>query len=516
MKLVLMDDPIVSKIPSILAEPQSPTTLIGGFGRLALRASEMNEERKHPFSAILELANLTHCFDIFDLTKLVVELGLQADISKRALEEEKFGNLAYAQVWLLCVTAAVENDGKMQKGVTARSILLDAKAYLEKEPHASLVPKLQQDLLRCLVHVGDEPLKILRAMRKLTITDLTLMDGDLREILIDTTEEAERQLRAAGIYEDLSMTDATKVALSFTSRKPTTTLRNPSRLVMLEWGAYALSKGAQPWLSEKPYIGDPYDVVSGELEEVSRVGAFTDDSHREIVRTMATNAVTIGALWGMCGFPQVVPSHKLAAALMATDPPLSSDGVHMPWPAFVVVVPNGLIPDADRVSEVDCIGIATDGQNPPMVFLGRKNAGIVTVNPFGSLDEVFKCAADDAQGELLMRLLVGVILEMDLPSSRQLVRQRTSSKKVESGGNKKPSAWTFELKRDVKIDCRTWVGDYVRSEGKSPSVRSLTRGHQKRQPYGPKGALRKWIHVEPYWRGPLDGPVAVKSHRLGG
>jgi hypothetical protein len=27
--------------------------------------------------------------------------------------------------------------------------------------------------------------------------------------------------------------------------------------------------------------------------------------------------------------------------------------------------------------------------------------------------------------------------------------------------------------------------------------------------------LRKWIHVEPYWRGPVDGPVAVKSHKIG-
>ena len=27
-------------------------------------------------------------------------------------------------------------------------------------------------------------------------------------------------------------------------------------------------------------------------------------------------------------------------------------------------------------------------------------------------------------------------------------------------------------------------------------------------------ADRRWIHVEPYWRGPEDAPIALRSHKL--
>lgn len=33
--------------------------------------------------------------------------------------------------------------------------------------------------------------------------------------------------------------------------------------------------------------------------------------------------------------------------------------------------------------------------------------------------------------------------------------------------------------------------------------------------HGTGGLLRKWIHVEPYWRGGEDAPIAVKTHKVG-
>lgn len=44
---------------------------------------------------------------------------------------------------------------------------------------------------------------------------------------------------------------------------------------------------------------------------------------------------------------------------------------------------------------------------------------------------------------------------------------------------------------------------------------SASRGHHKRQAHGTGGLLRKWIHVEPYWRGGEDAPIAVKTHKVG-
>lgn len=38
------------------------------------------------------------------------------------------------------------------------------------------------------------------------------------------------------------------------------------------------------------------------------------------------------------------------------------------------------------------------------------------------------------------------------------------------------------------------------------AVRTLVAGHWKRQPYGEGRALRKWIHIAPFWRGPEGAP----------
>ena len=478
-----------------------------------------SDPKNHPFSAILDLANLTHCFDVFDLSMLVVELGLQKDVNDACTKKEKEGNIEFAQIWLLCVTTAVDIPGsKIKKGWTPKGISLDAKKYLDENKHKDEVPRVREFLLHVLTKCGDDPMKILRAMRKLSISERSLMDDDLREVLIATTEEVEVQLRAAGMYEEGPEKEEMRAALSNTSRKPTCTLRHPSRRVLMEWGAYVLSKGAKPGPDEKVFNGDVYDDVAEELVRVSYSPRKEVVSEKvEWMFEVAVNVATIGAMWAACGFPQVVPSHKLAAALMATDPPPNADGVHLPWPSFAVVVPNGLLDNREPNEVVDCVGITTNGVDlKPVVWIGRKANGLITATAFMTIDDLFKCESDEPEIELLMRLLVGVILEMDSPTFRQTVRESGTARRKEKRGVDKPAAWTFELKRDIKVDCRQWAKDFVSSGGKSPSVRSLTRGHQKRQPYGPRNALRKWIHIEPYWRGPLDGPVAVKSHMLGG
>ena len=503
---------------SARARTQSP----GGFGRL-LKESHAD----HPFSAIVDLASLTSVMDVFDLTKLVVEMGLAEPISSKAMAEDKRGDLSYAQAWLLCVTASCESEGLVRKKFSreeSKKILEDAKVSLESSPsHKTRASELRSDLLMALGSEGalgrvdKDPMKLLRAMRMLSISDMTLMDDELRSAIVDATEEAERQLRASGLYKDGSEKEEVKAALSHPARKPTSTLRQPSRLVMMEWGAYALNRGAVPGENESVYDGDLYDQLAGELfaQSQAKTGSLSEEA-ATVLRRTSVNAVTMGAVWGSCGFPQVVPTHKLAAALMATDPPPSAEEVRLPWHSFAVIVPNGLLPDGDPIETVDCVGIATNEGKSPIVWLGRKNIGVVTANAFQSLDKLFECAGEDEVSVLLMRLLVGVILEMDSPAQRQIVREQGVGRKSEKRPTGKPSAWTFELRRDIKVDCRGWVKDYIASKGTSPSVRSLTRGHQKRQRYGPKGALRKWIHVEPYWRGPLDGPVAVKSHKVGG
>jgi hypothetical protein len=81
----------------------------------------------------------------------------------------------------------------------------------------------------------------------------------------------------------------------------------------------------------------------------------------------------------------------------------------------------------------------------------------------------------------------------------------------------RPTAWVFQMTDDVNVDCREWVTSFMRgNKGTRPSLQTLVRGHHKRQAHGPSNTLRKWITVEPYWRGPDDAPIAVKAHLIDG
>jgi hypothetical protein len=71
------------------------------------------------------------------------------------------------------------------------------------------------------------------------------------------------------------------------------------------------------------------------------------------------------------------------------------------------------------------------------------------------------------------------------------------------------------LLREVKIDCRAAIASYIAGQRRaSPSVQTLVRGHFKRAAHGPGRTERRWVQVEPYWRGPEDAPIALRPHRL--
>lgn len=114
--------------------------------------------------------------------------------------------------------------------------------------------------------------------------------------------------------------------------------------------------------------------------------------------------------------------------------------------------------------------------------------------------------------DMVGRLALGVLLEFE--------REEHRAKRA-SGPNKRdrrgpPRAWVFQFCRGVKCDVRAAVTDYCRGGGSSPSVQTLVRGHWKNQVCGQARTGRKRIHVEPYWRGPEDAPIAVRATKIGG
>lgn len=236
------------------------------------------------------------------------------------------------------------------------------------------------------------------------------------------------------------------------------------------------------------------------------------------------------AAWGRNGMPQVEVGHKLAASLMATTmAPEATEGLALPWSAFRIVLPVGLLASSaveggPLVDWVTTIVMA----HPDGVLLSHLGEGsqmwTTSPRPLSELGEQFLDDApplgapvDDRDKRCLAladRMVLGVLAELGSPDgqARLATAQGRASTRKRTPGSP-PRAWTFVLKRDVRVDARGAVRDYVAGSGTAPSVQVLVRGHWKRQRHGERHSLTKWIHVEPYWRGPEDAPIAVRAHR---
>lgn len=226
--------------------------------------------------------------------------------------------------------------------------------------------------------------------------------------------------------------------------------------------------------------------------------------------------------WAENGFATIEPSHRLAASLMATSIPQEhvDEFVRMPWRCFGFHVPNGLLGEQPAFA---LVLHSRDGQYQMLSIHEREfhygveksiadwNIKIVRneVNDNTFTPQDMRRA--NREIELMGRLFLGICAEMSA---------HRPSGDITSGGiardaKNRPIPHTFKLIRDVKVDARRAVRDYAEGRsGRGPSVQVLVRGHWKAQAFGPGLAERKIIHVEPYWRGPEDAPVAIRAHKL--
>lgn len=299
--------------------------------------------------------------------------------------------------------------------------------------------------------------------------------------------------------------------------------------------------------------------------------AAIDEGMRDACNCSPTEIATLEGFsywatrWAAAGFPAITPTHKLAAALMATSLPAEHiPDVVFPWDAFVIDVPDGLI-GAQSVGAL--AGDVPDDSTVPMIQHdvristlvlmrhptpdgGRSYSLGIVLTPgglFGTwwfddlsalLDPTNREAFRPVSTihltqrtnttsarvlEMLGRLALGCLIEMDSDARKAELRRRTterlsssstSSKEGKDDKPREPSAWIFQLARNVRVDARRWVGEYIQHGGRAPSVRFLVRGHHKRQVCGVGRTNRKWIHVEPYWKGDDALPIAVRAHIL--
>ncbi len=247
------------------------------------------------------------------------------------------------------------------------------------------------------------------------------------------------------------------------------------------------------------------------------------------------------ARWVDQGLPTLQLTHKYAAALMASSVEKTDlSEVPVPWKAFVIDPPAGMLaiedPESGALSDIRHILVhhmIRDGE--PIWTYMAYTSGRVSLWQHGvPMGEIVNDGLDgevdwstysfglktddrDARMHLLIgRLIVGVCLALS-GKDRPLKPVGAGHKyKGDLRTAAEPLQRIFQLGHPITMDCREALSDYIEGRTKKlVSVQSLVVGHWKRQPHGPQNSLRKWIWREPFWRGPEDGPILDRPHKMG-
>lgn len=238
--------------------------------------------------------------------------------------------------------------------------------------------------------------------------------------------------------------------------------------------------------------------------------------------------------WAENAFPQLVTGHKYGAALCCTSltKELAEDIV-LPWKAFVVVVPDGLIPYESNgilghfaAIHVHAWEIEDAGRLQPRFRIALMcEDGLTHVHgKAGSLadilfdDDVFSaCDNAWARGQrMCRRLVVGLLYAMQHTNNFRDTGPRTF-RDATRVPREDPKHRNVFIGKPMSTDARAVVAHHVLEGTKHapPAVQVLVRGHYKRQVIGIGRGGRKVIWVEPYWRGPEDAPILARPYRVG-
>lgn len=252
------------------------------------------------------------------------------------------------------------------------------------------------------------------------------------------------------------------------------------------------------------------------------------------------------ACWGICGCPTFTLSVQQASVMTATScSDVTAIEAELPFPIFGVLMSSSLHPDfepfflvgafkqiretyfnwaypgaqfptkfaQDDATSGDAITIYTSAagntmyswQAPNLVELARHKQD----DSFRGYDEkVFEDTKGSRWLATASRIALGMLLSAD--HSGQFVGQ--FSRRRHDDDERKALAGYDEYKftGPINLDVRQSVRDWINLGSWPSTVRVLVAGHWKLQPCGTGRTERRRIHIMPYWRGPLDGAVALR------
>lgn len=253
--------------------------------------------------------------------------------------------------------------------------------------------------------------------------------------------------------------------------------------------------------------------------------------------------------WAMSGYPTVTPTHRAAASWMATNyGDAKALDIIPPWPAWVVRLPTDMLFVTDNYGKahpltlLSVANLPDEDTNPVRegrggwyytlatdMILTENGPDALTLWRFGLAqgdlckDELpsgghnwatVKESGTDARAHTFaMRLILGMCLHFaDSKNKGEGKVRRTKPSKRQREADVLPDYKVWDMRSDISIDVVRAVKHFARTgNGSSPTVQGMVCGHGKWQAYGAKRALRRWIHVKPYWRGPEDAPVIRRS-----
>lgn len=289
----------------------------------------------------------------------------------------------------------------------------------------------------------------------------------------------------------------------------------------------ALGIDTQRFIPDRSFwLNDPVSATQVYID----MHPATRGAPQEVLRGAATQALCLGA-WAASGYPTLEITHRLAATLMATKIDANIEAqVVSPFLGVVVKMPDNLLfleDDAGRLTSASALTFASyEHKGVPTFsyalfaqsFVSVFGTNVPHVGFVSDMDvdldkgELTPSEVDERTSEMARKLIVGLCLYLSDPSKLGSPRISKAKKKPsfkQRQAGELPAVNVYQIGREIQLDSNviTGVREYVKHGSRAPSVQYIVRGHWKMQAYGQRHADRKLIHVEPYWRGPVDAPI---------
>jgi len=245
--------------------------------------------------------------------------------------------------------------------------------------------------------------------------------------------------------------------------------------------------------------------------------------------------------WRHLGCPTVdLHGHKYAAALMATPVPPDLE-VRPAWDAFMLRLPVPLLTIQDdtgartALSRVLVGYYANEGMgqhvwsyvaasdttclwsiNRPQVALTEEEPplsdGRISVAAFRQT-----MLPEDAKlRQLLGRCVLGTCLAFAAAKSASAAAAAAASCSRRRPTGVVPPFDRFVVGAPIQVDCRPALNEFLLgTKSGVPMVQWLVRGHWRNQVCGPQRSERRPTWISPYWKGPEDAPVLLRSYEVG-